>query len=192
MRKELVFLLEERSAKVMLESLLPRMLDERIGFKLIAFEGKQDLEKRMTMRMRGYLNTEARFVVMRDQDSDPNCVALKSRLIMKCQESGRGDVSLVRLACRELETFYLADLKAVEKALDIKGLGAKQQVAKFRNPDNLVSPSHELKTLSKQRYEKISGSREIGRHLTVDNVRSDSFRNLIQGIKRLEQELLAL
>lgn len=192
MRKELVFLLEERSAKVMLESLLPRMLDERIGFKLIAFEGKQDLEKRMTMRMRGYLNTEARFVVMRDQDSDPNCVALKSRLVMKCQESGRGDVSLVRLACRELETFYLADLKAVEKALDIKGLGAKQQVAKFRNPDNLVSPSHELKTLSKQRYEKISGSREIGRHLTVDNVRSDSFRNLIQGIKRLEQELLAL
>ena len=90
MRKELVFLLEERSAKVMLESLLPRMLDERIGFKLIAFEGKQDLEKRMTMRMRGYLNAEARFVVMRDQDSDPNCVALKSRLVVKCQESGRG------------------------------------------------------------------------------------------------------
>ena len=99
---------------------------------------------------------------------------------------------MVRLACRELETFYLADLKAVEKALDIKGLGAKQQVAKFRDPDNLVSPSHELKTLSKQRYEKISGSREIGRHLAIDNVRSDSFRNLIQGIKRLEQELLAL
>ncbi len=53
MRKELVFLLEERSAKVMLETFLPRMLDERIEFRLIAFEGKQDLEKRMVMRIKG-------------------------------------------------------------------------------------------------------------------------------------------
>ncbi|MBD9466627.1 DUF4276 family protein [Pseudomonas sp. Pdm06] len=192
MRKELVFLLEERSAKVMLEGLLPRILDAQIEFKLIAFEGKQDLEKRMVMRMRGYLNADARFIVMRDQDSDPNCTALKNRLVKKCQESGRGKVSLVRIACRELETFYLADLEAVGKALDIKGLSAKQQVAKFRKPDNIVSPSHELKVLSKYRYEKISGSREIGFHLAVDNIRSDSFRNLIQGIKRLEEELLAL
>jgi hypothetical protein len=192
MRKELVFLLEERSAKVMLESLLPRVLDERIEFRLIAFEGKQDLEKRMVMRMKGYVNTEARFVVMRDQDSDPNCIALKSRLVAKCQESGRGAVSLVRIACRELETFYLADLQAVEKALAIKGISYKQNIAKFRSPDYLVSPSHELKALSKQKYEKISGSREIGRYLDVDNVRSDSFRNLVQGIKVLERELLSL
>lgn len=121
MRRELVFLLEERSAKVMLEGLLPRFLDGRIEFKLIVFEGKQDLEKRMTMRMRGYLNADARFVVMRDQDSDPNCIALKARLVEKCNASGRGAKSLVRIACRELETFYLADLKAVEKALGVKG-----------------------------------------------------------------------
>ncbi|MBV6750657.1 DUF4276 family protein [Pseudomonas chlororaphis] len=192
MRKELVFLLEERSAKVMLESLLPRMLDERIEFKLIAFEGKQDLEKRMTMRMQAYLNSEARFIVMRDQDSSPDCKVLKSKLVEKCKASGKGERSLVRIACRELETFYLADLLAVEKALDIKGVSAKQQVAKFRSPDYLISPSHELKVLTGQRYEKISGSREIGLHLNVEGVRSDSFRNLIEGIKKLEQELLAL
>ena len=192
MRKELVFLLEERSAKVMLETFLPRMLDERIEFRLIAFDGKQDLEKRMVMRIKGYINNDARFIVVRDQDSDPNCVALKARLIDKCKASGRAAVSLVRIACRELETFYLADLNAVEKALCMKGLVAKQQGAKFRNPDYLVSPSHELKILTKQKYEKIAGSREIGRYLEVDNVRSDSFRNLVQGIKRFERELLML
>lgn len=192
MRKELVFLLEERSAKVMLEALLPRILDERIDFRLIAFEGKQDLEKRITMRIKGYMNDEARFLVMRDQDSDPNCIALKARLADKCNASGRGAVSLVRIACRELETFYLADLKAVEKALGVKGLATKQQGVKFRSPDYLVSPSHELKVLTKQKYEKISGSREIGRYLDVDNHRSDSFRNLVQGIRRFERELLAL
>jgi hypothetical protein len=192
MRRELVFLLEERSAKVMLESLLPRFLDEAIEVKLIVFEGKQDLEKQMTRRMQGYLNKGARFVVMRDQDSEPDCKRLKAKLLVKCDESGRGAQSLVRIACRELEAFYLADLQAVESALDVRGLIGKQQSKKFRSPDYLVSPSHELKLLTNKKYEKISGSREIGRYLNVDNLRSDSFRNLMEGIKRLEQELLVL
>lgn len=192
MRRELVFLLEERSAKVMLEGLLPRMLDERIEFKLIAFEGKQDLEKRMTMRMQGYVNPDARFIIMRDQDNAPNCKKLKLNLVNKCKASGKGHYSLVRIACRELETFYLADLLAVERALGVKGLSSKQRGAKFRNPDYLVSPSHELKVITGQQYEKISGSRAIGLHLDVEVSRSDSFRNLVVGIKRLEQELLSL
>lgn len=192
MRRELVFLLEERSAKVMLESLLPRLLDENIEVKLIAFEGKQDLEKQITKRIQGYLNLNARFVIMRDQDSDPDCKRLKEKLVIKCNASGRGSHSLVRIACRELEAFYLADLQAVEDALDVPGISGKQQSKKFRRPDYLVSPSHELKVLTNKRYEKISGSREIGRYLSLDNVRSDSFRNLIEGVKTLEQELLAL
>lgn len=192
MRKELVFLLEERSAKVMLEQLLPRLLDERIEFKLIAFEGKQDLEKRMLMRMQGYLNKEARFLVMRDQDSDPDCKALKARLVEKCAVAGKGDKSLVRIACRELESFYLADLSAVEKAFSLKGLSSKQGAKKFRNPDYLVSPSHELKIITKYAYEKISGSRALGKLLQVDNDRSGSFRNLVAGIKHLEKELLEI
>lgn len=43
--RELVFLLEEASAKAMLESLLPRILHEETRFRCIPFEGKQDLEK---------------------------------------------------------------------------------------------------------------------------------------------------
>ena len=48
--KELVFLLEEVSAKVMLESLLPRILNPCIRPRLIAFDGKQDLEKQMVKK----------------------------------------------------------------------------------------------------------------------------------------------
>ena len=54
--RELVFLLEEPSAKAMLESLLPRLLDSGIAYRCIPFEGKQDLEKQMTRKIRGYLN----------------------------------------------------------------------------------------------------------------------------------------
>lgn len=190
--KELVFLLEEESAKAMLESLLPRLLDPSITTKLIAFEGKSDLEKQMVKRIKGYLNPLARFIVMRDQDSIPDCLVLKNALLAKCIESGRQPIPLVRIACRELESFYLADLAAVETAMNISGLVKQQGKSKFRSPDYLSSPSNELATLTKQRYQKVSDSRAIGRYLDLDNHRSASFKNLIAGIRRMEQELIRL
>lgn len=190
--KELVFLLEEESAKAMLESLLPRMLDPGIKPKMLAFEGKQDLEKQMVKRMKGYLNPNARFIVMRDQDATPDCSVIKEALLARCVAAGRQDVALVRIACHELESFYLADLAAVEAGLDMNGLAKHQNTAKFRNPDTLQNPSKELFTLTKQRYQKVSGSRVIGQHLDFGNERSISFKNLITGIRHMEQELLGL
>jgi hypothetical protein len=187
---ELVFLLEEPSAKAMLESLLPRLLKEDIQYRCVPFEGKQDLEKQLTRKLRGYQNEQARFIVLRDQDSHPDCTAVKDKLRDLCAQSGRADRCLVRIACRELETFYLADLKAVEQALAIEGLATKQLRRKFRAPDRLSSPSKELKALTNQRYEKIVGSRAIGQYLDIDNDRSSSFRTLIAGIRRMEHELL--
>jgi hypothetical protein len=190
--KELVFLLEEQSAKVMLESLLPRIISPTIATKLIAFEGKSDLQKQMVKKIRGYLNPQARFIVMRDLDSTPDCMVLKKSLLALCEDSGRQSSCLVRIACRELESFYLADLNALEKAMSIKGLAKLQSKSKFKNPDNLSSPSKELAMLTKQRYQKVSDSRIIGEHLDLNNQRSASFKNLIAGIQRMEQELIGL
>lgn len=190
--KELVFLLEEESAKAVLESLLPRILNPEIKTRLIPFEGKQDLEKQMAKRMRGYVNPEARFIVLRDQDSVPDCKELKENLLERCRQAGRETKSLVRIACRELETFYLADLDAVEQGLQVRNLSKLQASAKFRNPDRLGSPSKELALLTKGGYQKVSGSRAIGRHLNPANTRSPSFKCLVQGILRLENELLAI
>lgn len=190
--KELVFLLEEESAKAMLESLLPRVLSTDIIPRLIPFEGKQDLEKHIVKRLRGYVNPHARFIVMRDQDSTPDCRVLKDVLLEKCEQAGKQAVALVRIACRELESFYLADLAAVEVAFGMHGLAKRQGNIKFRNPDYLGSPSKELATLTKKGYQKVSGSRVIGQHLNVDNERSTSFKNLIAGIRRMEQELLGI
>lgn len=190
--KELVFLLEEESAKAMLESLLPRILNPEIKVRLIPFEGKQDLEKQMAKRMRKYVNPEARFIALRDQDNAPDCKVVKAQLVAHCQQSGQAAKSLVRIACKELETFYLADLNAVERGLALKKLANQQASAKFRAPDHLGSPSKELTALTKGCYQKVSGSRAIGRHLDPTNTRSTSFKNLVRGIRRMESELLAL
>lgn len=190
--KELVFLVEGKAEKELLDALLPRVLPADVGHRVIPFQGKQDLEKQMTKRIRAYQNASARFIVLRDQDSHADCRVLKAGLVARCEGTGREAHCLVRIACRELETFYLADLAAVERALDMPGLAAKQQgTRKFRQPDALGSPSRELKVLTKQRYEKRAGSRLIGRHLDLDNERSPSFKHLMAGIRRLSAELQA-
>lgn len=192
MRRELVFLLEERSARAMLESLLPRCLSNDIQFRLIPFEGKQDLDRQLEHRIRGYLNPHARFIVLRDQDSHPDCKHLKEGLLDLCHKAGRAPHCLVRIACQELEAFYLADLDAVEKALNLGNLAIQQEKRKFRSPDRLGNPSRELRLLSNNGYQKVGGSREIGKHLALDNRRSSSFGALMAGIRRMESELLAL
>ena len=109
--KELVFLLEEESAKSFLESFLPRIIDSSISTRLIAFEGKQDLEKQIIKKIRGYINQDARFIIMRDQDGNPDPKVIKTNLIDKCVAAGKANQSLIRIACRELETFYLGEFK---------------------------------------------------------------------------------
>lgn len=179
--RELVFFLEESSAAAVLEGLLPKLIPDDVQPRYITFEGKQDLEGQLVKRLRGYRNPNALFVVMRDQDAQPNCKLIKRRLARLCQQATQRAV-LIRIACRELESFYLADLQAVEQGLGLSGIAKQQHTRKFCDPDRLVSPKEELKRLTHQRYQPVEGSREIGRCLDPDNVRSRSFRNLVRGI----------
>ena len=190
--RELIFLLEEASAQALLEGLAPRLLDPSIRVRFIAFEGKQDLEKQLVRKMRGYTNPRARFLVLRDQDSAPDCTVVKRKLMGLCETAGRQATALVRIACRELETMYLADLRALEQALEQHGLAGRQGNAKFRAPDHLESPSHELTKLTRGLYQKVGTSRLLGPHLDLANERSATFKNLVRGIQRLQTELLSL
>lgn len=179
---EIVFFLEEESAKALLETLWSRIAGETIHPRFVVFEGKQDLHRGLEKKLRGYLNPAARFIVIRDQDND-DCKKVKSSLRSICHKAGHPR-ALVRIACRELEAFYLGDLKAVELGLEIKGVAAKQSKAKFRKPDELRAPYKELSVLTGNRYQKIAGSRLIARHLDIQNPRSDSFRNLLLAIRK--------
>jgi hypothetical protein len=180
---ELVFFLEEPSAKAMLEGLLPRLLPVDIRLRYIPFEGKQDLEKQLVRRLKHYNVPDARFVVLRDQDSG-DCRLIKKRLIEKCREAGRADTR-VRIACHELESWYLADLAAVESGLEIKGLSARQNRKKYREPDQSANASEEMAKLTQHRYQKVGGSRAIGPHLDVENTRSRSFAVFVSGLQKL-------
>ncbi|WP_313348660.1 DUF4276 family protein [Stenotrophomonas sp.] len=180
----LVFCLEEESAKFLLEGILPRIIGPDIDVRFLVFEGKQDLQSQLGRRLRGWLAPDTHFVVLHDQDSG-DCVALKSRLREICNEAGKPN-ALIRIACHELETFYLGDLGAVERALHISGLARQQISRKFRDPDALNNAAQELKKISDKKYQKLNGSRLISPEMTLDGTnRSKSFNQLCTGIRRL-------
>jgi len=183
--KHLVFLLEEPSAKEMLNGLLPRLLPG-VSYRCIVFEGKQDLEKNVLKKIRAYRVPNSQFIVLRDQDAG-DCYLIKQKLVELCKKANKAD-SLVRIVCRELESWYLADLKAVEVGLKISGLTKHQSSQKYRSPDYLQSPSKELKQLTKDKYQKVVGSRNIGPHLDLMNKRSNSFRAFIEGILKIFED----
>ena len=138
----------------------------------------------ITPKLQGSNNPNAIFIILRDQDSG-DCKVIKTKLQQKCQEANKFQ-TIVRIACRELESWYIADLQAVEKAFNKTNLSALQNKNKFRNPDNLESPSKELKSLVPE-YQKINGSRTIAPYLNLDNARSLSFYHFISAIKKIIQ-----
>ena len=104
-----------------------------------------------------------------------------------CQQAGRAD-TLIRIVCHELESWFLGDLIAVEKAFQIKGLGKKKKKKKFHNPNHLANASQELEKLVKN-YEKLSGATIIAPYLDLTNNRSHSFQVFITGVQKFAQSL---
>jgi hypothetical protein len=181
----LVCLLEEPSAKKMLEVVLKKLLPDSVVVRYIVFEGKQDLEKHLEVKLRAWLAPNSCFLVLRDQDSG-DCIKIKNNLMEKVYNSGKAQNTIVRIACRELESFYLGDLEAVEKGLALKNLAKQQNNKKFRAPDELENASEILRKLSGSTYQKIQGSHAIAPFLKLDGSnRSSSFNVLISGIKKI-------
>ncbi len=177
------FFLEEPSAQEMLEQILPKIFSENVTTRFVRFKGKQDLEKNLVKKIKGWQAPNTKFVILRDQDSG-DCIHIKTELINLCKKAGRQD-TLVRIACRELESFYLGDLLAIEKAFELKNLSKKQNTRKFRDPDKLGSPANELSRLTQNRYQKVKGSRAIESYLNLNSNRSKSFNHLVTGLRRI-------
>lgn len=184
--RHLVFLLEEPSARDALEIWLPRWVpgcaSGEIHAHFLVFEGKQDLERRMTRRLQHWLLPESRFIVMRDQDSG-DCLTVKADLRTRCEQAGRPD-AIVRIACRELESFFVGDWAAVAQAVGKPALARLGQSATYRQPDRLESPSAELRR-HLPGYQKREGARRIAPHIDPARNRSRSFQVLHDTLCRL-------
>ena len=177
----IVFLLEERSMKVLLDGLMPRIFPD-LDFLCVPHEGKQDLEKSIPRKLRAWREPGVRFVVMRDNDG-ADCKKVKSHLIDLCNEGERKD-TLVRIACQELEAWYLGEPDALAEAFHNEQLRSIGTKAPYRIPDDVTRPSHEIEKLVPE-FQKISGARRMAQHLTTSGNNSTSFNVMVNGIRNL-------
>jgi hypothetical protein len=180
----IVFLLEEYSMKVLLEGLLPRLFPD-LPFLCVPHEGKQDLEKSIPRKLKAWREPGARFCVIRDNDG-ADCKVIKQRLIKLCKKGSRPD-TVVRIACQEIEAWYLGDLQATARAFQSNDLLEIGNQVKYREPDSIVTPSLMLTELVPE-FQKVSGARRMGQELGRDNT-SPRYRALIAGIDLLAASL---
>lgn len=185
MSYDLIFLLEEPSIGNVLKVILPQIIPDKISFICIPHQGKQDLAKSIPKKIKAFeFNPDTKFVIIHDQDSH-NCKKLKSELLKICQNAGNPNI-LIRIICHELESWFLGDLVAVEKAYKLQtgSLSKKQNNSKFRDPDRLNSAKEELKKLVSEYYPGTH-SRTIAPYLSLSNNKSHSFQVFINGINQI-------
>ncbi len=107
---------------------------------------------------------------------------IKHKIATLCIEAGQPN-TLIRIPCHELESWFLGDLAAIDKAFGTN-LEKLQNKRKFSDPDKLANAKEELQKYVKH-YQQISGSRAIAQQMSLTNNRSYSFRVFISGIKKL-------
>lgn len=183
----IVFLLEEESAKCLLEGLLANFFPENIYAYYLPHEGKQDLEKSIPIKLKNWNLPNSWFVIMRDKDSD-NLDHLQAKLEKLCVDSGRPEAQ-VSVVVHELESWVLGDLNAVGQAYNMPKLAEKHQNSiKFRDPDRLGNAHQELKRLVTT-YQKTGGARKVAPLMDIQSNKSISFQKFIADLTSLVQRI---
>lgn len=185
MSTRLEILTEERSMEYFLRGLLPRVLpDEYVLDKncyIHSHSGKSHLMRSIPKKMSAYprFPDDVKVLIVHDQDSN-DCYKLKTEIEALC------DINIphvIRIACRELENWYLGDFEAIEKVFPQVKAKLFHKKAKYRNPDRL-NGAEEMKKLTKT-YSKTDTARKIAIHMNLRQNKSKSFLQLLQGIRKL-------
>ena len=180
---------EEPSLKIVLESILPKIVPQTVYYQIYSHQGKQDLE----IALRKTLPTiskipGSRVLVTRDQDS-ADCKDVKKHLIdlieLNCSCQFK-----IRIVCRELESWYLGDMSAIEKAYPRFTASNHINKSEFRNVDKIQSPNRALLKIipeysAREYLPKLETAENISQHLDLENNKSDSYKHTINAVLSL-------
>jgi hypothetical protein len=198
------FLLEERSAEATLKNLLPKILGERVGFRLHAYQGKLDLLNKLPDRLQGYcawMPHDYYIVVLIDADQE-DCEALKGELEAIAREAGLSTKSAVlpgmhfqvlnRLAVEELEAWFFGDAPALRAAYPRISANLEHR-ANYRDPDAIPGGTWEAlaRLLKYHQYPlpgKITIAESVSEHMAPDRNRSRSFQVFVDGLNAILED----
>ena len=185
-----------------LKILLPRMLPAETTYRLLNFQGKQNLLRQLPVRLRGYaawITDDYRIVVLLDEDRQ-NCLELKQRMETAAREAGLSTKTnsggarfqvLNRIVVEELEAWFLGDMEAVRQAYS-RIPASLLNTPRLRNPDSVIGGTWETLEKTLQRhgyfkggYPKVEAARTISTHMDINRNRSKSFQVFRDGLLAL-------
>jgi len=185
-------LVEEPSMKEFLGILLPKVIHApwvlNENYFIRSFEGKNDLQKNIPNKIKVFSNwgnENVGVVIIQDQDSS-DCKKLKRKLLDLCVNHGNCP-SLVRIVCRELESWYIGDFEAVNHAYPSFKHQYYISKSKYRVPDN-CNAYDELKKILPD-FQKVGGARKIAPYIDVSNNKSVSFQQTISGLLNFFEQI---
>lgn len=207
---QIEFLLEEPSAEVALNAILPKILSNTVSYYFHVFEGKDDLLNNLPNRLKGYrpwISDDWRIIVLVDEDRQ-NCHELKAELEKAAHEVGfvtkssaapNEDFQVVnRLAIEELEAWFFGDVQALHAAYPKIPENLKSK-AKYRNPDAIQGGTSEAlehlliqKNYYKGRVPKPTVAQNIAQYMEPSRNKSRSFQVFVEGLKACVGEELSL
>jgi hypothetical protein len=175
--------------KNVLDVLLPRILPENVSFRIYPHQGKGDLIQALQKTVPSISRIPgAGILIICDQDEE-DCVSLKRKLLEKI--SGRcGCAYFVRIVCRELESWFLGDLEAVEKAYPRFKAQQHANKKELREVDSIQKPSKYLLQIIPEfsgngTLPKLEVSRKVAEHMNIDSNKSPSFGHTVEAVRKL-------
>ncbi|QYU66518.1 DUF4276 family protein [Leptolyngbya sp. 15MV] len=175
-------LVEEESARVAIECFA-----ERLGFadaaKVIPHEGKSDLERSIRRKIAGWhAPRPPRFVIAMDGSAAARD-AIKQRLLQQVPLDARHRTK-VRIVVHELESWFLGDPAAVERAGLLSDAPARRRLFRLaqRNLCQLSNPVQELSKLLNVTG-KIARARAVAPHMNLQANAAASFAPFIEALR---------
>ncbi|MDQ1266218.1 MAG: hypothetical protein QG635_1370 [Bacteroidota bacterium] len=192
------FLVEEFSARKALDNILPRLITGEHTYRIITYQGKPDILKKLPFILKGYsrwITEDMKIIILIDKDND-NCIELKQKidnfainanLITKSNSGSNMNYQVItRIAIEELESWFLGDADAIRIAYPkVKDFEKRK---KFKNPDSINGAWEALESiLQKAGYfssglRKVEAADKISKNMQPLKNRSKSFSVFWEGI----------
>jgi len=186
----IIFLVEDYSMRKFLEGILPRLGFAAHHFEIKHHNGKEDLLANLSKVIPTLSKRAAHLIVLIDKDKQ-DCVQLKQKLQEKmawcfCQYT-------LRIACYELESWFLGDLDAIAHCSSKFKLDFFKNKAKYQHTDNITKPSSDLEAIVpdwKTLYaSKPKFAETISKFMTLEfeHNHSESFTVFLKTLFQLKQ-----
>lgn len=140
----ILFLVEDYSMRKFLEGVLPRLGFEAHQFEIKHHRGKEDLISHLKQIIPTLSKRAQQIIVIIDQDKQ-DCIILKNNI--KAKMAWCSCKYKIRIACYELEAWFLGDMEAIAKCSPRFKARFFQGKKKYRDVDNIPKPSRVLEEI---------------------------------------------